>query len=37
MNFRHVKDYVTYAWVEDDEIASNRDSKQVSQLYFFLM
>ncbi|KAL2297317.1 hypothetical protein Nmel_016616 [Mimus melanotis] len=29
VNFRHVKDYVTYAWVEDDEIASNRDSKQV--------
>ncbi|NXQ40566.1 INP5K phosphatase, partial [Catharus fuscescens] len=27
--FRHVKDYVTYAWVVDDEIASSRDSKQV--------
>lgn len=35
--FRHVNDYVTYAWVEDDEISSNKDSKQVSQLYFFLM
>ncbi|XP_013157133.1 inositol polyphosphate 5-phosphatase K isoform X2 [Falco biarmicus] len=27
--FRHVNDYVTYAWVEDDEISSNKDSKQV--------
>ncbi|XP_005502061.2 inositol polyphosphate 5-phosphatase K isoform X2 [Columba livia] len=27
--FRHVNDYVTYAWVEDDEISSNEDSKQV--------
>ena len=35
--FRHVNDYVTYAWVEDDEISSNKDGKQVSQLYFFLM
>ncbi|NWX32509.1 INP5K phosphatase, partial [Notiomystis cincta] len=29
VNFRHVNDYVTYAWVEDDEISSSRDSKQV--------
>ncbi|NXO38013.1 INP5K phosphatase, partial [Locustella ochotensis] len=29
VTFRHVKDYVTYAWVEDDEIASTGDSKQV--------
>ncbi|XP_063258645.1 inositol polyphosphate 5-phosphatase K isoform X1 [Prinia subflava] len=29
VTFRHVKDYVTYAWVEDDEISSNKDSKQV--------
>ncbi|XP_038013634.1 inositol polyphosphate 5-phosphatase K isoform X1 [Motacilla alba alba] len=29
VTFRHVKDYVTYAWVEDDEISSSRDSKQV--------
>ncbi|NXH47645.1 INP5K phosphatase, partial [Dicaeum eximium] len=29
VTFRHVKDYVTYAWVEDDEISSDRDSKQV--------
>ncbi|KAM6048227.1 inositol polyphosphate 5-phosphatase K isoform 2-T2 [Theristicus caerulescens] len=27
--FRHVNDYVTYAWVEDDEISSNKDGKQV--------
>ncbi|XP_035756572.1 inositol polyphosphate 5-phosphatase K isoform X2 [Egretta garzetta] len=27
--FRHMNDYVTYAWVEDDEISSNKDSKQV--------
>ncbi|XP_068271995.1 inositol polyphosphate 5-phosphatase K isoform X3 [Nyctibius grandis] len=27
--FRHVNDYVTYAWVEDDEISFNKDSKQV--------
>ncbi|NWV12008.1 INP5K phosphatase, partial [Ptilonorhynchus violaceus] len=27
--FRHVNDYVTYAWVEDDEFSSNKDSKQV--------
>ncbi|NWW78864.1 INP5K phosphatase, partial [Climacteris rufus] len=27
--FRHVNDYVTYAWVEDDEISSDKDSKQV--------
>ncbi|NWV33363.1 INP5K phosphatase, partial [Grantiella picta] len=29
VNFRHVNDYITYAWVEDDEISSDRDSKQV--------
>lgn len=29
MTFRHANDYVTYAWVEDDEISSNEDSKQV--------
>ncbi|XP_071431217.1 inositol polyphosphate 5-phosphatase K isoform X3 [Pithys albifrons albifrons] len=29
VSFRHVNDYVTYAWVEDDEISSNKDSKQV--------
>ncbi|XP_048180735.1 inositol polyphosphate 5-phosphatase K isoform X3 [Corvus hawaiiensis] len=29
VTFRHVNDYVTYAWVEDDEISSNKDSKQV--------
>ncbi|XP_033374806.1 inositol polyphosphate 5-phosphatase K isoform X1 [Parus major] len=29
VTFRHMKDYVTYAWVEDDEISSNRHSKQV--------
>ncbi|KAM6049357.1 inositol polyphosphate 5-phosphatase K isoform 2-T2 [Chlamydotis macqueenii] len=29
VTFRHVNDYVTYAWVEDDEISSNEDSKQV--------
>ncbi|NWR48332.1 INP5K phosphatase, partial [Regulus satrapa] len=29
VTFRHVKDYVTYAWVEDDEFSSSRDSKQV--------
>ncbi|XP_077044705.1 inositol polyphosphate 5-phosphatase K isoform X1 [Agelaius phoeniceus] len=29
VTFRHVKDYVTYAWVEDDEISSSRDSKEV--------
>ncbi|XP_068066485.1 inositol polyphosphate 5-phosphatase K isoform X1 [Anomalospiza imberbis] len=29
VTFRHVKDYVTYAWVEDDEISSSRNSKQV--------
>ncbi|XP_064323839.1 inositol polyphosphate 5-phosphatase K isoform X2 [Phalacrocorax carbo] len=27
--FRHVNDCVTYTWVEDDEISSNEDSKQV--------
>ncbi|KAM9272397.1 inositol polyphosphate 5-phosphatase K isoform 1-T1 [Morus bassanus] len=27
--FRHVNDCVTYTWVEDDEISSNKDSKQV--------
>ncbi|NXK85364.1 INP5K phosphatase, partial [Formicarius rufipectus] len=27
--FKHVNDYVTFAWVEDDEISSNKDSKQV--------
>ncbi|OXB70909.1 UNVERIFIED_CONTAM: hypothetical protein H355_008215 [Colinus virginianus] len=29
VTFRHANDYVTYAWVEDDEISSNKDSKQV--------
>ncbi|NXP21545.1 INP5K phosphatase, partial [Scytalopus superciliaris] len=29
VTFRHVNDYITYAWVEDDEISSNKDSKQV--------
>ncbi|XP_057893742.1 inositol polyphosphate 5-phosphatase K isoform X1 [Melospiza georgiana] len=29
VNFRHVKDYVTYAWVQDDEISSCSDSKEV--------
>lgn len=29
VTFRHANDYVTYAWVEDDEISSNEDSKQV--------
>ncbi|KFU86367.1 Inositol polyphosphate 5-phosphatase K, partial [Chaetura pelagica] len=29
VTFRHVNDYVTYAWVEDDEISSNENSKQV--------
>ncbi|XP_039245191.1 inositol polyphosphate 5-phosphatase K isoform X3 [Pipra filicauda] len=29
VTFRHMNDYVTYAWVEDDEISSNKDSKQV--------
>ncbi|XP_064251157.1 inositol polyphosphate 5-phosphatase K isoform X2 [Passer domesticus] len=29
VTFRHVKDYITYAWVEDDEISSSRNSKQV--------
>ncbi|XP_054065942.1 inositol polyphosphate 5-phosphatase K isoform X2 [Rissa tridactyla] len=29
VSFRHVNDYVTYAWVEDDEISSTKDSKQV--------
>ncbi|XP_053941102.1 inositol polyphosphate 5-phosphatase K isoform X2 [Cuculus canorus] len=27
--FRHANDYVTYAWVEDDEVSSSKDSKQV--------
>ncbi|NWI68467.1 INP5K phosphatase, partial [Todus mexicanus] len=27
--FKHANDYVTYAWVEDDEISSHEDSKQV--------
>ncbi|KAM6110580.1 inositol polyphosphate 5-phosphatase K isoform 2-T2 [Pterocles gutturalis] len=29
VTFRHTNDYVTYAWVEDDEVSSNKDSKQV--------
>ncbi|XP_009674199.2 inositol polyphosphate 5-phosphatase K isoform X2 [Struthio camelus] len=29
VTFKHVNDYVTYAWVKDDEISSNSDSKQV--------
>ncbi|NXA79547.1 INP5K phosphatase, partial [Thryothorus ludovicianus] len=29
VTFRHFKDYVTYAWVEDDEISVSKDSKQV--------
>ncbi|XP_057237528.1 inositol polyphosphate 5-phosphatase K isoform X1 [Malurus melanocephalus] len=29
VTFRHVNDYVTYAWVEDDEIAFNANSRQV--------
>ncbi|NWY65215.1 INP5K phosphatase, partial [Erithacus rubecula] len=29
VTFRHMKDYVTYAWVEDDEISSTSNSKQV--------
>ncbi|XP_025961379.2 inositol polyphosphate 5-phosphatase K isoform X2 [Dromaius novaehollandiae] len=29
VTFKHVNDYVTYAWVKDDEISSNNDSKQV--------
>ncbi|NXD27560.1 INP5K phosphatase, partial [Spelaeornis formosus] len=29
VNFRHLKDYITYAWVEDDEISFSGDSKQV--------
>ncbi|NXT21483.1 INP5K phosphatase, partial [Syrrhaptes paradoxus] len=29
VTFRHTNDYVTYAWVEDDEVSSDKDSKQV--------
>ncbi|XP_021406696.1 inositol polyphosphate 5-phosphatase K isoform X2 [Lonchura striata] len=29
VTFKHVKDYVTYAWVEDDEVSSSKNSKQV--------
>ncbi|XP_030328234.1 inositol polyphosphate 5-phosphatase K isoform X1 [Strigops habroptila] len=29
VTFRHVNDYVTYSWVEDDEISSNKGGKQV--------
>ncbi|KAM4648362.1 inositol polyphosphate 5-phosphatase K isoform 4-T4 [Amazona ochrocephala] len=29
VTFKHVNDYVTYSWVEDDEISSNKDGKQV--------
>ncbi|KAM6315931.1 inositol polyphosphate 5-phosphatase K isoform 2-T2 [Podargus strigoides] len=29
VDFRHMNDYVTYAWVEDDEISCNKDSKQI--------
>lgn len=29
VTFRHANDYITYAWVEDDEISSNKDGKQV--------
>ncbi|NWV90621.1 INP5K phosphatase, partial [Machaerirhynchus nigripectus] len=29
VTFRHVNDYITYAWVEDHEVSSNKDSKQV--------
>lgn len=27
--FRHPNDYVTYAWVQDNEISSGKDVKQV--------
>ncbi|NXA35321.1 INP5K phosphatase, partial [Eudromia elegans] len=29
VTFKHANDYVTYAWVKDDEISSNNDSNQV--------
>nr|XP_030143937.3 inositol polyphosphate 5-phosphatase K isoform X1 [Taeniopygia guttata] len=29
VTFKHMKDYVTYAWVEDDEVSSSKNSKQV--------
>uniref|UniRef100_A0A8D0GT53 Inositol polyphosphate-5-phosphatase K n=1 Tax=Sphenodon punctatus TaxID=8508 RepID=A0A8D0GT53_SPHPU len=29
VTFRHVNDYVTYAWVKDDEISSSEDANQV--------
>ncbi|XP_015735942.1 inositol polyphosphate 5-phosphatase K isoform X2 [Coturnix japonica] len=29
VTFKHANDYITYAWVEDDEVSSNEDSKQV--------
>ncbi|RLV89138.1 hypothetical protein DV515_00015032 [Chloebia gouldiae] len=29
VTFKHAKDYVTYAWVEDDEVSSSKNGKQV--------